>query len=84
MVVWTSHTIYFDEAKDLPPAMFGGVQDVALKTAAGSCLPHGSFWYSGTETEHCHVFLASGYDYDVCAGCGMSDVYYKWAYGKKS
>ena len=34
--------------------------------------------------EHCHIFLSSGYGYDVCNDCGMSDVYYNWAYNKKS
>ena len=33
--------------------------------------------------EHCHIFRASGYGYEVCYDCGMSDVYYNWAYNKK-
>jgi len=33
--------------------------------------------------EHCHTFRASGYGFDVCADCGMSDVYYNYEYNKK-
>ena len=36
------------------------------------------------KTEHCHTFLNLAYrDYRVCADCGMSDVYYNWAYPSK-
>lgn len=35
------------------------------------------------EPEHCHTFRASGYGFDVCADCGMSDVYYNYEYNKK-
>jgi hypothetical protein len=33
--------------------------------------------------EHCHIFVGTGHDYSVCNDCGMSDVYYNWAYNKK-
>ena len=33
--------------------------------------------------EHCHVFYYSGNGYNVC-DCGISDVYYNWAYKSKS
>ena len=33
--------------------------------------------------EHVHSFRASGNGYDVCMDCGMSDVYYNWAYPTK-
>ena len=29
-----------------------------------------------------HIFRSSGYGYDVCNDCGMSDVYYNWAHSK--
>src|ERR1035437_1871970 len=32
--------------------------------------------------EHCHTFSASGNGYDVCLDCGISDVYYNWAYNR--
>ena len=33
--------------------------------------------------EHCHLFVGTGKGYSVCNDCGMSDVYYNWAYNKK-
>jgi hypothetical protein len=33
---------------------------------------------------HVHSFRSSGYGYDVCNDCGISDVFYNWAYNKKS
>jgi hypothetical protein len=34
-------------------------------------------------TEHVHIFAATGKGFDMCE-CGISDVYYNWAYNKKS
>jgi hypothetical protein len=59
---------YADWAK--PPLMFGGIDPI------GCVAPK--------KPEHCHIFLSSGYGYDVCNDCGISDVYYNWAYSKKS
>ena len=41
------------------------------------------YWHQ-KPTEHVHIFRSSGYGYDVCNDCGISDVYYNWAYNKKS
>lgn len=41
------------------------------------------FWHPA-KPEHCHIFRSSGYGFDVCNDCGMSYVYYNWAYNKKS
>jgi hypothetical protein len=61
--------VFMDEAKNIPPAMFGGLQDCATgKTATGANLA----------PEHCHIFSASGHGYGVCH-CGISDVYYNWS-----
>src|ERR1700678_4126832 len=77
---WT----YVDEAKIMakiiPPAMFGGTTSGRYPTASGAVE---QVEKKPTESEHCHFFRASGYSYDVCDDCGMSDVYYNWAYNKR-
>ena len=60
-----------------PPAMFGGEQIDKSKWGVGMVGTPPS------KPEHCHIFRSSGYGYDVCNDCGMSDVYYNWAYNKK-
>src|ERR1017187_10712094 len=130
--------VFVDEAKDIPPAMFGGLHtlDNTNRTATGAMLGcetgriqtsvpnfteqdkqsvldkfkcicglsehpnrtkhthtcNDSNWvfYHPRVTptppqcgEHCHLFVGTGYGYSVCNDCGMSDVYYNWAYNKK-
>ena len=119
--------VFVDEAKDIPPAMFGGEQIDKSKWGVGMVgAPIGSLlteqdkqagldkftcicgaeklgpgapnrqkhthtcndrnWaYYHPKPEHCHYFVGpSGRGYSVCADCGMSDVYYNWAYNEKS
>ena len=75
---WGDMEVFIDEAKDLPPAMFGGEQIDKSKWGVGMVGAPPS------KPEHYHIFRSSGYGYDVCNDCGMSDVYYNWAYNKKS
>ena len=72
---------YADWAK--PPLMFGGIDPIGCvapkKPVECDCTKE-----LGSAPKHCHIFLSSGYGYDVCNDCGISDVYYNWAYSKKS
>lgn len=55
-----------------PPAMFGGPKtDAELNRTV-----------LGALNKHAHVFCGTGRGYSVCE-CGISDVYYNWAYNKK-
>src|ERR1039458_10118745 len=150
---WGGMEVFVDEAKDITPAMFGGLIDEPMRTATGSAVDTSKwgnsmvginpmFDTSGCETgrfhsdgvtvtvtqvdkgsfkcicgihehpnrqrhthtcndsnyefyhpkvtptppqcgEHCHLFVGTGNGYSVCNDCGMSDVYYNWAYNKK-
>jgi hypothetical protein len=126
---WEGMQVFIDEAKDIPPAMFGvPVTDAELnRTVSGSmfnttgpnfteqdrqagldkfkCICglsehpnrtkhthtcNDSNWvfyhpkFTPIPLEHCHTFRATGKGFAACADCGMSDVYYNWAYNKKS
>ena len=122
---WGGMEVFIDEAKDIPPAMFGGMEydkwsgkNIVNRTVPIGFLPsdknpeydlkcicgwtnvttkemhsatcqhyNWNFYHPVTglsKPEHCHIFRSSGYGYDVCNDCGMSDVYYNWAYNKKS
>ena len=61
------------------PAMFGG--DTNTPTMMGATMV-GHPVPGLSKPEHCHIFRSSGYGYDVCNDCGMSDVYYNWAHSK--
>lgn len=87
LIIRQPYGVFIDEAKDIPPAMFGGMMhdkwsDKAFveeqldepnwgKSMVGEPPP---------KSEHRHIFNKEAYrDYSVCE-CGMSDVYYNWAY----
>jgi hypothetical protein len=53
----------------VPPVMFGGTESGRYPTASGA-------------VEQIEKKEPTD-DYDVCADCGMSDVYYNWAYNKR-
>jgi hypothetical protein len=71
----------YDWAK--PPLMFGGIDPIGCvapkKPVECDCTKE-----LGSAPKHCHIFRSSGYGYDVCNDCGISDVYYNWEYNKKS
>jgi hypothetical protein len=137
---WQGMEVFIDEAKDITPAMFGGlITNAPMRTATGSTVGisrigstvggsvGGRFPSDGTTVtqvdkgsfkcicglsehpnrskhthtcndtnwefyhpkvtpippqcaEHCHLFVGTGKGYSVCNDCGMSDVYYNWAY----
>ena len=126
---WQGMEVFIEEAKDIPPAMFGAlVTEAELnRTVSGSmfnttgpnfteqdkqtgldkfkCICglsehpnrtkhthtcNDSNWvlyhpkFTPIPLEHCHTFRATGKGFAACADCGMSDVYYNWAYNKKS
>ena len=106
---WGGMEVSIDEAKDIPPAMFGppigtlptdknpeydlkcvcGWTNVTTKEMHSATCQHynWNFYHPVpglSKPEHCHIFRTSGYGFDVCADCGMSDVYYNWAYNEKS
>ena len=92
---WGGMEVFIDEAKDIPPAMFGGTTAEKRTCICGytgtmaelhssACKHYNWEIDHPTCKEHCHIFHTSGYGFDVCADCGMSEIYYNWAYNKKS
>jgi hypothetical protein len=121
---WQGMEVFIEEAKDIPPAIFGQITNAAhrAETATGAmlgsrsgrypsdgttvtqvdksgfkCICGNPVYQTHTQTckdynwsvthpkaEHCHTFRATGKGFAACADCGMSDVYYNWAYNKKS
>jgi hypothetical protein len=62
---------FIDEAKDIPPAMFGG--DWADSNTLSRTVSGSQHWELKTP-EHFYL-LPRGRDYSICTHCDLSDVY---------
>ena len=69
---WGGMEVFIDEA----PAMFGGEQIDKSKWGVGMVGAPLS------KPEHCHIFSVCKPNGDWICTCGISEVYYNWAYSK--